>query len=186
MKLNFFSREGNLKASPIGNFDASTAWCLKRHNRPSHGLRDILTKGQMAAPTDGPSSRSMDRYSYTDLMTHLKSVIHVNKCTCVCLSVCCERFFASLQHCPYSTLRDYPAAYSVTRSIGLGGHWVCFYWQESRLFVWNAFSAWTFIHEFQPTHAGVSEVSERARKRCELANGVSERSAGEQVSGVSE
>ena len=44
----------------------------------------------------------------------------------------------------------------------------CFLWRpETRLFPLNACTAWTHIQEFQLSHKGVSEVSERARKWSE-------------------
>ena len=47
----------------------------------------------------------------------------------------------------------------------------CFWWrQESRSFLLIAITAWTQIHEFQPSHEGVREVvSERAREWSEQA-----------------
>ena len=40
---------------------------------------------------------------------------------------------------------------------------------KTRLFPWNAITVWTHIKDFQLSHEGVSEVSERARERSKRA-----------------
>ena len=64
-----------------------------------------------------------------------------------------------LAHCLWQ------CAYLAGKIRGSPSFRACFSWApKTRLFPWNTMTVWTHIQEFQLSHKGVSEVSERARE----------------------
>ena len=86
MKLNFFSKEGNLKACSIGQLDASSACCLKRRNGPSHGLGDRLTDGLTNRQTKQYTDRQILLYRCNDASKKRRKILTPVR-VYICLSV---------------------------------------------------------------------------------------------------